>query len=122
MTTDRALLEAALFGYQHQRNEIESKMAEIRSLLAGKSTAGLTGATTSEAPVKKRTMSAAGRRRIAAAQRKRWAAQKGSTKEATGKKQTPAKKRRMSAAGRQAIADATRKRWAALRAQKAAAE
>jgi hypothetical protein len=119
MKTDRALLEAALFGYQHQREEIEGKMAEIRGLLSGKSASGSTGATASEPPTKKRTMSAAGRRRIAEAQRQRWAAQK-SAKEAPAKKRTGAKKRTMSAAGRQRIADATRKRWAALRAQKAA--
>jgi hypothetical protein len=122
MTTDRALLEAALYGYQHQRDNIEAKMAEIRGLLSGKSATGSTGASASDAPIKKRTMSAAGRRRIAAAQRKRWAAQK-ATGEAPSKKEAPAKKKRhMSAAGRKRIADATRKRWAALREQRAAAE
>jgi hypothetical protein len=121
MTTDRALLEAALYGYQHQRDEIEVKMAEIRGLLSGKPASGSTGAQASEAPVKKRTMSAAGRRRIAAAQRKRWAAQK-ATKQTPAKKEVPKKKRHMSAAGRKAIAEATRKRWALLREQKAAAQ
>ena len=112
MTTDRTLLEAALFGYQHQRDEIEAKMAEIHRLLRT-SSAKPAPATATAAPLQKRTISAAGRRRIAAAQRKRWAAQK-------GVKQTPPKKRHMSAAGKKRIADAARKRWAEYRAQKLA--
>jgi len=91
-------------------------MAEIRSILGGKSPAAAAQTADIEAPVKKRTMSAAGRKRIAAAQRKRWAAQK------TAGPAAPAKKRHMSAAGRKRIAEAARKRWAALRAEKAAAQ
>jgi len=63
-------------------------------------------------------MSAAARRRIALAQKKRWAAYKAA-------KGTPAKpkpqKRMLSAAGRARIVAATKKRWAAYRkAQQAA--
>ena len=63
-------------------------------------------------------MSAAARRRIALAQKKRWAAYK-------AEKGTPAKpkrqKRVLSAAGRARIVAATKKRWAAYRkAQQAA--
>ena len=64
---------------------------------------------------KLRVISAAGRRRIAAAQRKRWAERKLSEQGPA-----PAKKRAISAGGRKHIAEATRKRWAAYRAQKAA--
>ncbi|MGA2268134.1 MAG: hypothetical protein ABSH44_06645 [Bryobacteraceae bacterium] len=110
MGTDRSLLEAALVGYQHQRDHIDAKMGEIRRQL------GTGPGPASAREPKKRVISAAGRRRIAAAQRKRWAAQK-SAKQALA----PAKKRKMSAAGRKHIAAATRKRWAAYRAQKAAA-
>jgi hypothetical protein len=61
-------------------------------------------------------MSAAGRRHIAAAQRKRWAAVKKNQAQAksAAKPATP-KKRKLSAAGRKAIIEATRKRWAAYR-------
>ena len=60
----------------------------------------------------RRGMSAAGQARVAAAQRKRWAALKKADA-------TPAKaKRKMSAAGRKRIIEATRKRWAAWRAAK----
>jgi hypothetical protein len=57
------------------------------------------------------------RKRIADAQRKRWAAMK----EASGQPSTSERakpKRKISAAGRKAIIEATRKRWAAFRAQK----
>jgi hypothetical protein len=70
-TNDHALLEAALIGYQHQLDQIESKMAELRSQLGGKSPAA--AAKTAAVPGRKRQMSAAARKRIAAAQKKRWA-------------------------------------------------
>jgi hypothetical protein len=63
---------------------------------------------------KKRGMSAAGRARIAAAQKLRWAKiNAGKTKSAAPK---PAKRRKMSAAGRAAIAAAARARWAKAKA------
>jgi hypothetical protein len=109
MKIDQALLEAALVGYLHQRDQVEAKIAEIQSQLGGapKSAAG------SE---KTRSMSFAARERIAAAQRKRWAVYH------QGEKKAPAKKRQLSPAARKRIADATRKRWAAYRAAKAAAQ
>jgi hypothetical protein len=63
-------------------------------------------------------MSAAGRRAIAEAQRKRWAVVK---REAVAPEPAPAKKakRKLSAAGRAAIIAATKKRWAAKRAAEA---
>jgi hypothetical protein len=63
-------------------------------------------------------MSASARRRIALAQKKRWAAYKAShgTKAAAPKSPAPeAKKRVISAAGRARIVAATKKRWAAYR-------
>jgi hypothetical protein len=36
MTADPSLLQAALIGYQHQRDQIEAKMAEIRLELGGR--------------------------------------------------------------------------------------
>jgi len=66
----------------------------------------------------RRRMSAAGRRRIAAAQRARWANQR--TTEGGGTQATK-KPRRMSAAARKTIARAQRIRWAKLKAQRRAA-
>ena len=104
MRTDYTLLEAALVGYQHQREVIDAKIAEIQSELghAAKGPAGAGG---------KRVMNAAARERIAQAQRKRWA-------EFHKTKGGTAKKRAMSAEGRERIAAATRKRWAEYRAAK----
>ena len=61
-----------------------------------------------------RIMSAAGRRRIAAAQRARWAKVKGQAA-------APKPKRHISAAGKKRIAAAARARWAKIRAAKKAA-
>jgi hypothetical protein len=61
----------------------------------------------------RRRMSAAARRKIALAQKARWAKRKGIEPAAA-----PAK-RRMSAAGRARIAAAARARWAKIRASKA---
>jgi hypothetical protein len=60
----------------------------------------------------RRTMSAAGRRRISLAQKARWAKQRG---------QAARPKRTMSAAGRRRIAAAQRARWAKVKGQKKAA-
>jgi len=63
-------LEAALIGYQHQAEQLTQKMADIQRQLAGKSPSA---APKTAAPVKRRAMSAAARKRIADAQKKRWA-------------------------------------------------
>jgi hypothetical protein len=68
--TDRSLLEAALVGYQAQLASIQQSMQEIRKQLGPKSTAG---AAAQPAPRTKRRLSAAARKRIALAQKKRWA-------------------------------------------------
>src|SRR5262245_35287421 len=71
---------------------------------------------TAAAPQKgqRRKMSATGRKRIAEAQRQRWAAVKGASEAATP--QPTKRKRRLSAAGRAAIVAALKKRWADKRA------
>jgi hypothetical protein len=99
---DPELLRAALLGLEHQRAEIARKMAELRGMIGGNNPA--------EPASGKRTMSAAARKRIAAAQKLRWA-----NARATGKQP---KKRAISAEGRRRIAEATRKRWAAYRKAK----
>ena len=100
MRTDFNLLEAALIGYQHQRELLAVKIADIQRQLGG------APATSSGEAPKKRVMNAAARKRIAQAQRKRWA----EFHKTRGV--TPKKKRMMSAEGRERIAEATRKRWA----------
>ena len=105
---DHDLLAMALIGYEAQKAELDVAIAGIQAQLSQRAPSS------GPAPQipRKRTMSAAGRRRIAAAQRKRWAATK-----KTNAEPTPPK-RKLTAAGRKAIADAARKRWAALRKAK----
>jgi len=76
---DTSLLTAALTGYQHQLAEIHTKIAQIKKALGGraaKATASPDRGGDASSPVAKgrRPMSAVARKRIAAAQRKRWAA------------------------------------------------
>ena len=118
---DQDLLAMALVGYEAQKVKIDAAIREIQAQLGhrgpGRPKAATAGAV---APVK-RVMSASARRRIAAAQRKRWAAVRKSQAQGKGVVKAAApKKRKLSAAGRRAIIEATRKRWAAVR--KAAAK
>ena len=120
--TDAELMAAALIGLERQRAEIGEKMAELRQRLdGGTGQAARKSAEVDSGPAtpKKRTMSAAARKRIAAAQRKRWAEIKKA--EAVPKPAPAPKKRRISAAGRRRIIAATKKRWAEYNAKKAAA-
>jgi len=129
---DNTLLEMAIVGYQSELGRISAKIADIKERLGQpgpgrpKATfaraASATG-TGPAAPAKRRTISKAGRARIAAAQRARWAAQKKQQAQ-PAKPAEPAKpkKRKLSAAGLKAIREATKKRWAAYhKARKAAA-
>lgn len=75
---DTETLEMALIGFEQKKVEIDEKISQIKSLLAGSSvtTPRKTALSKQEAegPArKKRTLSAAARKRIALAQKKRWA-------------------------------------------------
>jgi hypothetical protein len=116
---DNTILEMAIVGYQSQLEQLAAKIGEIKAQLGqrgpGRPRSSASG-TAPAAPQKRRTISKAGRARIAAAQRARWAAQKQQQSE-------PAKpqKRKISAAGLKAIREATKKRWAAYRKAHSAA-
>ena len=69
---DTATLKMALIGYQSQLTQITEKMMEIRKHL-GRAASNV-GDGGMPAPRRKHHMSAEGRKRVAAAQRKRWAA------------------------------------------------
>ena len=104
----QGIINAAIEGFESQKRRIDEQIAELRALSNGHTPAA------TEVP-KKRGMSAAGRRAIAEAQRKRWTAAKGQAE--TPKVEKPAERKRvLSAAGRAAIIAATKKRWAAKRA------
>jgi hypothetical protein len=69
---DHTTLQMALVGYELEKERIAGKIRDIRSQLSGgESSAG--GAPKSKAAPKKRVLSAAARKRIAVAQKKRWA-------------------------------------------------
>ena len=108
------IIIAAIAGFEAQKDHIDSRIAAIRSMLdGGRSEPAATTETVK--PRKKR--SAAVRRRMALAQRARFAKlKKGS--EPTQAVAAKPKKRKMSAAGRRAISLATKKRWAAIKAAK----
>ena len=74
MLSDPGLLEAALEGLLLQRDRIESQIRDVKTLLSRKrSSNGTVGEPVLGASARKRQLSDAARRRIAAAQKKRWA-------------------------------------------------
>lgn len=96
---------------QEERNRLSSQMEALSRAI------GLLGGVSSNGARRGRSMSAAGRARIAAAQRARWARIKG-RKSASAR---GANKRTMSPAARRRIAVAQKARWAKWRkAQKTA--
>ncbi len=68
---DPGLLQAALFGYQMEKEKIEGKIRELQAQLKGKKAPAPAAKAAKSAG--RREMSEAARARIAAAQRKRWA-------------------------------------------------
>src|SRR4029077_883782 len=102
------IITAAIEGFQSQKIRLDGQIQELRAMLNGRHAEP---AAPSELTTRKRRrMSAAGRKAIAEAQRKRWAASKGQS-EPSSKTVTAKPKRKMSAAGRKAISEATKKRW-----------
>ena len=124
------VLNAALAALEAQKQRIDEHIAQVRAMLGGytgqkrrgrprKFDAGVNvpAAPVAAPQTGKRAFSAATRARMAAAQRKRWAAVKNETDTPA---KAPAKKRTMSAAARKRISQAMKKRWAAQRANQAA--
>ena len=95
------------------KEQIEALETELATIFG----AGPASVTTKAAPAGKRTMSAAGRARVAAAQRARWARQKGSAPQAL---EAPKPKRKISPEARQRMVAGAKARWAKNQARKAA--
>jgi hypothetical protein len=108
--TDRLTLEMALIGYEAERQKIEAAMAAIRKQVDGHAAAPAVAGTRGP----KHVMSAAAKRKIAAAQRKRWAAFHAEKK--SGTSQT-APKRKLSAAAKAKLAANLAKARAAIAAK-----
>ena len=106
------IMQAAIEGFEAQKKRLNEQIAELRGMLSGASSESVSASPANG----RRTMSAASRKRIANAMRKRWAAAK---KDAAPMAAAPAPKkakRRLSPEGRRRIIEATKKRWAAVRA------
>ena len=118
---DSSVLEMALVGYESERRKIEEAIAAIRSQLGVRSKSASAPTVVAKTPTAKsrpkRQMSAAGKRAIRAALKKRWAAFHAKADAAKPKKKTATKK----AAPRKAVsAEVTKKRIAALAKARAA--
>jgi hypothetical protein len=103
-----AIIDAAILGFEEQKRRIDAQIADLRAMFSGRP------ADITDTRRPRRKMSAAGRKAIAEAQRKRWAAAKTQSESTTSRASKP--KRKLSAAGKAAIVAALKKRWAAKRA------
>jgi hypothetical protein len=114
------IITAAIDGFEAQKTRIDQQISELRAMLPGGPPKDGSGPELPKAATRpKRRMSAAGRRAIAEAQRKRWAAARGEAQSEAPAPEPTKPKRQLSAQGRKAIADATRRRWAMKRAEAA---
>src|ERR1700722_12440834 len=103
------MIAAAIAGFEAQKREIDAEIAALRAI--GKESGPATPETTKAEKPARRKFSAATRKKMALAQKKRWA----------GKTATPAPeaavaakpKRKLSAAGKKRIIEASKKYWAA---------
>lgn len=109
--------ENALKELRAKRGQAQIEIDKLDQIISG--IESLKGSGVSHEPAtRKRVISAASRRKMALAQKARWAAiRKGSNPAVTATGSSPSK-RTMSAAGRKRIAAAQRERWAKIRAGK----
>ena len=111
------ILTAAIEGLGAQKRQIDTRIAELRQMLDSGSNRAVA---TPQAPARKRKVSAAARRRMAIAQRKRWAKIRGESElSAPVTPEPPKAKRRISEEGMKRIIAATKKRWRLAKAAKA---
>src|ERR1035437_8526833 len=113
-TISPEILQAALAGLRLQEQKIQEQIADVESMLGGKS---VTSTATTD-PAKRRKFSAAARRKMALAQKARWAKLKGESKPPAPAK-APKPKRHISKEGVARITAPTKNLG---RVQKAAAK
>jgi hypothetical protein len=111
------IINAAIEGFEAQKRRIDEHIGELRAMLHG---VPARSAAAPEAPGRTRKkFSAAARRKMALAQKTRWAKIKGQSEPSSTTPEPPKPKRRISPEGMKRIIAATKKRW---RLQKAAAK
>jgi hypothetical protein len=108
-------LIAALAGYKLERPRIDDKIAAVEAMLGDKTE--IATVTTGGSTGKRKKFSAAAQRRMAAAQKARWAKLKGVSEAAATAPDVPKPKRQISPEGMKRIIAGTKARW---RRQKAA--
>jgi hypothetical protein len=111
------IINAAILGFEEQKRHIDTQIAELRAMLSG-GPAKPTATTPEPAKRKRRKMSAAGRKAIADAQRKRWADSKKAAEPAPA---TLKPKRKLSKARKAALVANLAKARAARAAKRAEA-
>ena len=111
------IVRAAIDGFTAQKAHLNQRIAELRILLNGGSPES--PAASEPTPGKSRKMSASARRRIALAQKARWARHRSESEPRPTKVIASKPKRRISPEGLKRIIAATKKRW---RLQRAAAK
>jgi hypothetical protein len=105
----KTLMQSVISELQKERKRVEDELRRVAAALTAFGNVYMHG---SRPTRKKRTISVAGRKRIAAAQRARWAKIKGH------KVVSISSRKGMSPAARKRIAAAQKARWAKWRAQK----
>ncbi|HEX4167979.1 MAG TPA: hypothetical protein VHZ55_21145 [Bryobacteraceae bacterium] len=74
----KEILEAALLGLEAQRDKLDEQIAQVRAMIGGRpgrpSNASLNHGSAVRTVTKKRVLTPEARKRIAAAQKRRWAA------------------------------------------------
>ena len=107
------IIEAAIAGFEAQKEKINAQIAELKALRSGDGSSAPSPATEPKSGTK-RKFSAAALKNMRKAQQLRWAKAKGAPTAPVTKTAKP--KRKLSAAGRANIIAALKKRWAAKKA------
>jgi hypothetical protein len=113
-------LDNALRELREKRSHAQIEIEKLDEIISGiESLNGRGAAITSKTAQPKRIISAASRRKMALAQKARWAGLRKKSQPVVAKSMGSAPaKRKISAAARKKMADASRARWAAFRAAK----
>jgi len=117
------IIRAAIEGFESQKRRINDRIGELTAMLSGNAAHAPEAAPRKAAQRKRRRFSIASRRKMAEAQRQRWAKIRGESKPAqsAAMAKLPKPKRRISKEGMARIIAATKARWARVRAEKARA-
>ena len=110
MPERQRLLELALKGLEAERATIDDEIVQIKSQLNPRPATAQSTTAENSAPPKKRTMSAAARKKISEAMKRRYAELN------SGKRQNAGS--RLTEAGRKKLSDLMKKRWAEKRKAK----